>query len=379
MTWRSLAGTLTALILLSLLLVACRSSPREDDTSPTVTEAISAAEQPQPAPPTIDSMGTSTDSEGDPAASGTSPAGNVGVEPGAALPDDFTAMLARLGDYRMEVNLSFEGQDGGGTPVAFEMVSSETVAFDPPRRRLDLSAAEIGESSQVESMTLLRIDDTGYLVVPEIGCISGDSEDFVDAMRLPVDPRVILAGWTDSGRVDSNVVVNGLETDQFHFDEASLPWTFGGPWSISGSAFVEEGSDFVTRIAMTLDGRGDLLADGRTLDGEYDIVINITRLGDDDDVFLPDACRQSALYPLPPDAFEVTTIENLVTFKSHLPIGDVVDFYLSQMTSAGWQPLSEPDVFEDLAILNFARDGSPLMITIEYDAASEMISVLISP
>ena len=62
-----------------------------------------------------------------------------------------------------------------------------------------------------------------------------------------------------------------------------------------------------------------------------------------------------------------------------MPLAKVVEYYLAEMPIAGWQLLTEPDVIEDLAFLTFERDGEQLTIIIEYDTASDGVSVLISP
>jgi hypothetical protein len=49
------------------------------------------------------------------------------------------------------------------------------------------------------------------------------------------------------------------------------------------------------------------------------------------------------------------------------------------MPVAGWQLASEPDVFEDLAVMTFERGGASLMVTLEVEAGSGVTSVFISP
>lgn len=361
--------------LVLLLLVACGSSELDN----AVESMDAAAEQPQASRSADGSEGGTPIAESHPETSLTNPTDAAGEGPGALFPASFSAMLGEVGDHRIEVSLSFEGKDAEGAPVAFTTLGVETAIFDPPRSRLDLSAAGSSEPGQIGSIALLRVDEAGFLYVPQIGCVSGNFEKFADEMALPLDPRILLEGVTDVHLVANDVVVNGLDTSEFGFDEASLPWSSGRPWSITGSAFVEQGSDFVTRVAMTLNGRGDLLGDGHILDGAYDVVIDIAATSSAEAVAIPDACRASARYPVTPDAFDITVIEDLLTFKSRMALEDVADFYSSQMPSAGWQLLSEPGVFDDLAIMNFEKGGVQVLIVVEYDAGSDTVSVLISP
>jgi hypothetical protein len=368
------ARVLLLLCLSSLLLAACQSQGSENEVGS--TGALGGQQAGQSG--AVGASGTTIPSS-IPTTTPTDLTGAVQAGAAASLPASFTAMLAELGDYRINTNLAFQGLDGSGAPLAFEMTSTESVALSPPRSRLDLSAAGEGQSGYVGFISFLRVDDFAYLYLPEVGCVSGAIDEFKDEMSLPLDPRVLLEGMTAAQVMSNDVAANGLQTTEFRLDETTLPWSVGRPWTISGSAFVEEGSNFVTRVALTLNGRGDLLDDGRLLDGSFDVIIDIVRASGDESVVIPDACRESGRYPVPADAFDITAIEDLLTFKIRLSLDDVVGFYTSQMPDAGWQPTSEPDVFTDLAIMNFEQGDVLVMITAEYDAGTETASVLISP
>jgi hypothetical protein len=288
-------------------------------------------------------------------------------------------MLAELGDHLLEVNLTFDGQDADGVPITFELTGVETVVLNPPGTRLDLSASNGREQDQIESISLISIGESAYLYLPQVGCISGDIDDFGDDMRLPVDPRLILENMTEADLVANDVIVNGQRTTEFRLDETSLPWSLANPWSVSGSAFVEADSNVIVQATMTLSGRGDLMGDGRVLEGTYDILIDVTEDVGDEATILPAACGESARYPLAPDAYEITTIDDLLSYKSSLPLEEIVAFYMVEMPVAGYESVAEPDIFEDLAIMNFAQGEARLMIAAEYDADANVVSVLISP
>jgi hypothetical protein len=334
----------------------------EPVTSPTTTPASSAAV-------VVD----------DGARESADPAEAFDVRSGALLPLAFADMLAQLGDYQIELQVRFEGVDTSGTPVTFEVLSRESVAHDPARSRLDLDVGGSGYQGELESMSLVRWEDTVYMHVPEIGCVSGDIAEFNDAMLLPLDPRTLLEGLTAAQAVAGGAVVNEIATTEFRFDESTMPWASSGQWSVNGSLFVDEGSDFATRAAMIIDGRGDLLDDGRQLDGEYEITIDITGIPADQLIAVPAPCRDSLPYPVTTDAFNVTSIDDLLSFKSYQSLDEVVAFYLGQMPLSGWELSSDPDLFDDLVIMSFIKDQDSRMITAEYDSVSGATSVLISP
>jgi hypothetical protein len=281
--------------------------------------------------------------------------------------------------YLLELELSFNGQDAAGIPVAFGWRSREFFQTDPPGRRIDLVAVDDGGQGELQSMTLVRLDDLGYMYVPEIGCVGGSAEQFASDMKHPLDPAELLAGLSDIQPTTGGADDNGLGTTEFRFDASALTWTTAGPWVVDGKAFIQEGSGYLTKVEMIVAGQGDLLDEGRVLNGTFDIAIDINTVEGDTAVVVPDTCHETFRYPITQDAFDITAIEDLLAFKSRLPLVDVVNLYLNEMTSASWQLLAEPDIFDDWAILNYEADGGSLMITVEYDSETEVVSVLLSP
>ncbi len=292
---------------------------------------------------------------------------------------DFDQMLVALGSYQNDVSVSFEGQDAGGLPVAFLWRSLSTFALDGPGYVLELSATGDEQPDGVQSMSLVRTAERSYLHLPGIGCVSGMADDFADDMALPLNPADLLNGLSASELVSKGAVVNGLVTTEFSFDQEALDWSAAGPWLVEGVAYVAEDSGLLTRSEMTIVGQGDLMGDGRVLDGLYEVRVDVQDLDDSLTVGVPEECLQAHRYPVTEDAFDLSAIDDLLAFSSLMPLAKVVEYYLAEMPIAGWQLLTEPDVIEDLAFLTFERDGEQLTITIEYDTASDGVSVLISP
>jgi hypothetical protein len=374
MKWHLLRSSSLTLLLVALSVAGCRSATpanEEEATGPSTMQAKTG-------PETEVNAGMETGDASAASVEATFAVVPDGDEMATSLPQSLEALLVRIGDYQVEVDLSFQGQDQAGALLAFETVGRETATSNPPGSRLDLTYSGANELGQIQAMSLSRSGDAAYLYVPEIGCISGNAGEMAADMKLPVDPRDIMEGITGAWVVSQGVVVNGVTTDELHFDEGSSNWPPESTWSVDGAIFVEEGGDFVTRITATLDGQGDLLGDGRELAGTFQIDVEITAI-EDSVAILPQACRASSLYPVTPDAFDMTAIQDLLAYKSSAPLQDVVDFYMSAMPVAGWQLASEPDVFEDLAVMTFERGGASLMVTLEVEAGSGVTSVFISP
>ncbi|UCG22646.1 MAG: hypothetical protein JSW55_10710 [Chloroflexota bacterium] len=300
-------------------------------------------------------------------------------QPEFPSPVDFGHMLASLGSYQIEVNVSFEGQDAAGLPIAFLWRGLSTFASQGPGYMLELSAAGDEQPDGVRSMTLVRSGERSYLYLPGVGCVSGLSVNFAEDADLPLSPADLLDGLSLTEPVAEGAVVNGQVAKEFRFDEGALAWAAAGPWLIEGSAYLVEDSGLLTRTDMTVTGQGDLLADGQVLNGVYEVTIDVLDLEESLAVDAPAACIDTQRYPVTEDAFDLSAIDDLLTFKSLMPLAEVVDFYVAEMPAVGWQVLAEPDVIEDLAFLTFEKDGGQLTIAVEYDPEFEGVSVLISP
>ncbi|MGD2077555.1 MAG: hypothetical protein PVH18_04195 [Chloroflexota bacterium] len=361
-----------ALTAVSLSLAACGGQDSEGNAT-----ALPGATSLSSATPSANSVSGGTVASNDTESTSPTPFSQAPLT--ALPPASFATMLDELGEHQVDVSVSFEGQDATGVPLSFQLDSRESVVLSPEANRLDITVSGDATDGQIESMSLIRFDDRAYLYVPEIGCISGDPDEFQDDMELPLNPRSILEGLSGAQPVNSDAVVNGVSATEFHFDESALPWSSAGSWSVDGTAFVENDSGLLTRVTMTVSGRGDILGDGRTLDGDYEIVIEIDSTVADEAVTVPAACEETLRYPVTADAYDITAIEDFLVFKSQLTLSDIVNLYGTEMPAVGWQLAAEPDVFEELAIINFIRGNESLMITAEVDTDTGIVTVLISP
>ena len=370
---RSVLLVFAAILILSLL-VACGQSNGEATIEQQQSSASSAktsepAEGQTPVPTLAELPSSAADSSGEAAVdqAGTSP------------PQDFGAMLAALGSYELVVGTTFNGQDAAGLPVRFEWQSRSTVTTNPPGYRLDLSTSGDDQQGGVHSMTLVRSDELSHLYLPSVGCVAGAGADFAGYLDLPLDPAELLKGLSIAEPVADGVEANGLLTAEYRFDEGTLEWFSAGPWMVDGTAHVTQDTNLMTRVVLTISGQGDLLDEGRDLNGTYLVTIDVTDLDESAAVEVPDACQQGLPYPVTGDAFDISTIGDLLAFKSRMPLVDVVDYYLAEMPAGGWRLSGEPEVFDDLAFFDYERDGQQIMITIETGPEMDTVSVLISP
>ena len=369
---RSVFLILPAIFIL-LLLAACGQS--DDETVNEQQETAAGS------PDIVEPAGGQTSvptPTGLPAAADPSRAA-VADQTGSSPPGDFGAMLAALGSYELIVRTTFSGQDAAGLPVFSEWQSTSTVTTNPPGYRLDLSTSADDQQEGIYSMTLVRSDGLSYLYLPSVGCVAGAGDDFAGYLDLPLDPADLLRGLSIAEPVAEDVLVNGLATHEYHFDEETLEWFLYSPWSVDGSAHVAEDTNLMTRVQLTLSGQGDLLAEGRDLNGTYQLTIDVTDMDESTVVEIPDACQQALPYPVTEDAFDISTIEDLLAFRSRMSLVDVVNFYLAEMPAAGWNLAGEPEVFDDLAFFSYERDGQQIMISIETDPELDTVSVLVSP
>jgi hypothetical protein len=294
-------------------------------------------------------------------------------------PADFGAMVAGLGSHEVVVNAAFSGQDAVGGPVSFSWQRADTVTRNPAGYRLDLSSSGDDTLNAVQAMTLVQLAAESYLYLPSVGCLTGVGEDFDAGKDSILEPARLLAGLSLAEPVAEGVVLGDVRVAEYHFDGSALDQFSTGPWSLEGVAYVTEDSNLMTRVSLTISGQGDLLGDGQVLDGTFQITVDVNEIDEGAPLEVPAACRQAWPYPVTADAFEISSIDDLLAFKSLMPIDDIVDFYRTQMPAADWLPAGEPEVFGDLAFFSYTRNSQQVLITIETDPETGATNVLISP
>ena len=354
-----------SLIVVAVLgLVACTSAGNSNQVTPTGREPLITPSEPTAITPAE-------------AIVAVVPQQEAGVE--VATWDDISAGVARLPNYRRQMVLRFEGDPRVETPGSWQMESDFMVSENPTARVLDISYVGDQVVGEFQSMTTGQKNGEFFLYIPTIGCISTSEQNYVHMSSGIVDPEYFLGGWVAGPLISSGEVVHDQPALRIDLDRQSLPRFVDQDVAVNGHFYIAEDDDQPLQLALEISGVADFAATGRIQDGTLYVEINWYETSDASGVNLPADCRQSDVYPLPEGSFDITTLDDLVGYRTLLSIVELVAFYQAEMGAAGWDAVEEPTVLDDAAFMTFSRGGQEIIINIEARPETEEVSVIISP
>lgn len=287
--------------------------------------------------------------------------------------------LEALNSYRIETDLRFV--DAGGT-VQYGIVSETLRAAEPPGRSLKMQFSGVDEMPEGSSVQIIQLEDTAYTVLSGVGCVSGRNLELLPfdepALEL-MNPGQLLGELRHLERLLPNQEINGVEARHYSFDAASINQGELSFTAVNGQLYLAEEGGYPVRIILEAQGQTDILGLSRQEQGALLLTFDLYDANQPITVSLPAECAvvgEGQPYPLAEDAFDLSTFEDLVTYKTNLSVTDVVALYQEGMPADGWTP-TEQIILTETAILIFARGEEEATITISYDQVEEAVLVLI--
>jgi hypothetical protein len=287
--------------------------------------------------------------------------------------------LSGLSSYSMRSEISFTGKTIDGDPFDWTVTWETTISEQPPASRLDITTKGLGPSSNISSMSLARVGGETYLAVNGAGCVSGDDIGFQKASVAAINPDTFLSGLNGAVLVAENQIVNNIPSTVYQFDEEALPVWQNSPVSVDGEIYSANDGGFVTRINLTATGAVDFAGLGAVQEGIFQLNVDISEVNEPLGIQPPLSCANIKGSPMSKDAFEVAYFEDLISYRSKMPLVDMVEFYRKEMPKLGWIVLDEDVELEDSAILTYQKDGIRITVFMTVEEDGESVEVIISP
>lgn len=154
---------------------------------------------------------------------------------------------------------------------------------------------------------------------------------------------------------------NGVETDQYTFDERALGQT--GFTQSTGQVWVASENQVVIRYLLTTTAGPDFFGEGvdGTITWEYDL----TDINQPVTIDLPAACTAGWVdAPLMPAAQDVRQQPGYTIYSISGSIQDVLAFYLAQLPALGWEAEGEPSLGDTLGWVTFVQGDQQLTVIV---------------
>lgn len=289
-----------------------------------------------------------------------------------------------LNSYRMIMDGETITTDEAGEEIIEAFVIDIAFSNDPEAMSLTMSIEGAEEAEEFGEIAMTQVDGVSYMVIPGVGCITTtEAESFGqdDPFAELGDASIFMEDFGDADFIGEEVI-NGIDTLHYAFDETSLiDETADVEW-VEGHVYVAKEGGWLVRLSMEGEGVFDEIAEEPEF-GTMRIQIDITDINQPLEFPIPADCEGEGAggteWPIMADAYEVSSFGGFLTYKTDLPLAEVLTFYREELAAAGWEE-SENESFtsEDASILTYYRGEESLNLSIvKEDDASDTLSVLI--
>jgi len=274
-----------------------------------------------------------------------------------------TSGLQSLDSYRANFKMAVTDTAGGGAEEwAYEM--DMEVVRDPFAQHMVIQG--VAAEGVFE---MFQIGDQRYISLGEGQCISTSAEgEAMDAAMF--EPGDVIGGLSNARRVRPDQDVNGIRCRHYKFNETALVWR--GFSKAEGEVWMAVEGEYVVKYTLQAEGKDP--ASGK--EGHLDWVYEIRDVNEPISIEPPAGCGAAeSEYPIMPDATDMTTMQNMVTYTSASSLDDVLAFYKEQMPANGWSETGDSFTSEGTAMQSYTKEGVTVSLTLtEQDGK---VSVLI--
>ncbi len=287
--------------------------------------------------------------------------------------------------YRIEMVLEFSGVKADGTEVNQAMNANFAVVVDPPANSMSMGFSGIEEAMGMDTIEMAQIEDTTYMVLPEMGCITTQGQDILQDNPFAdmLAPNEFMSDLEDA-KYEGEETINNIRTRHYSFDK----FAFGDTGTdeieeAEGHIYIAKDGDFLVRMVIDASGQIDFFDEGVDQDGELHIEINLTDVDENVEIVMPAGCEgqtgSGSEFPMMGDAYEVSSLPGLVSYKTDATTDETLLFYEEALMAEGWvKDEAGSFVGGGSALVAFSRDGESLNLSISPDDNGGTFVVLIS-
>lgn len=306
------------------------------------------------------------------------PTFNLGPENNFGVPSD-------LNSYRIAVDIQFEETKADGTVENGRITATGAQVVEPFASTFEFTVEGSDVDLEFGDNTILmtQIGDTSYVNFGGTGCLTTSGQEFDNPFDEFVNSESFLGGLEGATLVEENVTINGIQTTHYQFDETSVKnsqETIGELQNAEGHIYISREEGYLVRLSLEADGQNLSMGEGEDGTGEGHIVyqIDYSDFNQPIEITEPEGCGASdSEFPLLPDAVDVNSFGDVLTYNTSTGFEDAVAFYKTEMVAAGYTLESE-FASDPTALLSFEKEGETVSVSVIDNPSGDGLSVVIS-
>ncbi|MEM4724989.1 MAG: hypothetical protein QXP01_08265 [Candidatus Hadarchaeum sp.] len=305
------------LVLMPLFLMACGGAPKEPTSPPPAMATNTPVVRPTNTPVPVQPSPT----------------------PKAAEAEEYSfsqaANLSALKTYRVHYSMRWESVKEGKKETGSWEVMEEVVKEPAAHRVVWTNVDEEGKTSTLE---FIQIGKDIYMNTGSgwMAMTSAETDIFEGNPWLS-DPFGAISG--NRGKlVERNVVVNGVPTNRYAFDESTVGnvMGLGAVAKAKGDVWVSTQFDVAVKYVAHYEGKDFAIGGGE--EGVLDVAFDLMDINKPITIEPPAGVKPAMPEDIPAmdDAMELGAAFGMITYKTNKDVQTVTAFYETQMPIYGW-------------------------------------------
>ncbi len=242
--------------------------------------------------------------------------------------------LDQLSGYKASLKQDLAGTLDG---QPYERHSSYELSKQPSSGAFDYSNSVSGTDTRAFSMRLISLDGAFYEWEQDQSECRGSNTSPKD--NPVTDPASLLIPVKNADFVGRENV-NGIDSSHYSFDRGSLPVAKGSE-NVTGELWIADDGGYVIKYLLNVALPEKIT--GKDLEIAQTWVYQLELLEQKDAISLPEGCRAVPVEITPPEgSVNITYESGSLTYDTSSQASEVVDFYIDQLSSLGWQPPEKP-------------------------------------
>lgn len=273
-------------------------------------------------------------------------------------------------EFNMTMTITPNDPSSGNEAQTLDFTIQHTA--NPRATSMSMSGMGLeGMEEGFENITIVQIEGTAYMVMPEIGCMTFPANEDEIFAENPMNDLFNDGTFDDldHANYEGRETINGIETYHYSFDETSMPDAGEAEW-IDGHIYLAVDGGYLVRMTMQGEGMMDMAAEGED-SGEMYLEMNLTSVNQPITIPLPADCETmegGSEYPVIEGAYELSSFPGLVSYKTESTAEEVVAFYEEALAAEGWEYIADESFTGGgSSLLSYRQDGKSLTLTVGPD------------
>ena len=281
-----------------------------------------------------------------------------------------------ISSYRIALRFAYEGVSSDGVPLSGIVEANGERTLDPLAMSMTFEGIDTASFTGELPFSFSLIGDTYTFSGPLFGCGTLPAGEFEDPFSLLLDLGGFLTGTAP--RMFPDEVINGVPAYGFTLADTNVE---AGELDVaefeSGAVYMAQEGGYILRLEINGSGTSEMLSGVPDQVGDITYELNYYDFDQPLDIVPPEGCAQDMAeltFPVTEDAYQLSQVLGITSYKTDLPLEEVIQFYRDEMAANGWT-LVEEFIAGPVALLSFSSDSGAAQITISQDEASGTVDV----